>query len=125
MNLERPQPVRMKQHQQEVEELRFAVVDSMALSGEIYGALWAALRQLNAPPKERNEMEIKHRTLQSTLKRILGLINLDMRGLNNAKAETVEMKVEELLALLPPDRRQKLLERMLEKEGQQNNATPL
>lgn len=104
--------------QEETEELRFAVIDALALSGEIYGTSQMALRQLNAPAKEQGELKHKYETLHGTLKRIIKLINSNVRGMNNAKAETVEIKIEELLGTLPPERRTKLLEKMLEKEKQ-------
>jgi hypothetical protein len=106
----------MKYHE-ETEELRFAVIDGMALSGELYGALTMALRQLNAPAKEQNQMQTKYQTLHGTLKRIIRLIDSNVRGMHNAKNETLEIKIEELLQILPADRRKKLLEKVLGKEN--------
>jgi hypothetical protein len=37
--------------------------------------------------------------------------------MHNAKNETLEIKIEELLQILPADRRKKLLEKVLEKEN--------
>ena len=62
-------------------------------------------------------MRSKYEALHGTLKRIIGLINVNTRGMNNAKSETVEIKIEELLELLPAERRAQFLKAMLEKEN--------
>ena len=112
---ERPQWVRMKNHE-EMDDLRFALIEGKVLSGEIYGRLVAALNQPGVTTKERLEVQGQYQELQSTLTRILTLINSDMRGINNAKQDFLESKIVELSQILPRDKRIALLQMMLEKE---------
>jgi hypothetical protein len=104
-------------YQEEVDDLRFTVIDGKALAGELYGRLVVELDRPGVSVKEKQLVGSKYQELQNTLTRIIKLINSNMRGMNNAKSETLEIKIEELLDLLPAERRQPFLEAMLEKEG--------
>lgn len=100
----------------EREQIRFEVIELKSKVGYFTGLLEKTLEQLR-DFKRAEQVKSEAEEIQMFLHRILRFIEVDRRGINNAKPEVVKASVRQMLDLLPESERAAFINQLAEENS--------